>query len=475
MTAVAVQVRRGGGFLRSRLSRFWSGISAVSIKELRGRMRGRRAFGVLTIYLLLLGLFSFAIYVYLKQQAAQVGPVNVFPGIPRDFPGMPIPGTGQTLANGTALSAGIGHGIFGGLLFLETLLVLVLAPAFTTGAISLEREKQTLDLLVTTPLSTLGMVIGKLFSALSYVFLLIIASIPLASLVFVFGGVGPDDLVRAYAFLFALAFGMGAIGLFISALVRRTQTATVVTFVVVLLLSIGTAAGHQFWQVATKSTASNSVIVAAKGKAPEAVLWFNPFVADLDMICATAPDSYHLSCDYISGVTGRPYFGLPTTPTVPGVPQPGLPVPFDGGGVDDAGGVKEAPPGDALECPPNARCVAPDFAADGVVVGPPIAGDGAQQDVVSFGFPRDTFWPKSSIAFLLLGVALTLVSAQLVSPTRRLRLPRPHLPRRGNRMAVVASDNPPAEMPDGAAEAVPTETVTVTAVTTEAETTESEK
>ena len=44
--------------------------------------------------------------------------------------------------------------------------MLVLAPAFTTGAISLEREKQTLDLLVTTPLSTLGMVIGKLFSAL---------------------------------------------------------------------------------------------------------------------------------------------------------------------------------------------------------------------------------------------------------------------------------------------------------------------
>ena len=109
--------------------------------------------------------------------------------------------------------------------------MLVLAPAFTTGAISLEREKQTLDMLVTTPLSTLGMVIGKLFSALAYVFLLILASLPLASLVFVFGGVGPEDLIRAYAFLFALAFGMGAIGLFVSALVKRTQTATVVTFV----------------------------------------------------------------------------------------------------------------------------------------------------------------------------------------------------------------------------------------------------
>ena len=60
---------------------------------------------------------------------------------------------------------------------------------------------------------------------------------PADGLVFVFGGVGPEDLLRAYVLLFALAFGMGAIGLFISALVKRTQTATVLTFVVVLVLT----------------------------------------------------------------------------------------------------------------------------------------------------------------------------------------------------------------------------------------------
>ena len=447
MTAIATTFRRGGSSVGRRVGRFWSAISAVSIKELRGRMRGRRAFVVLTIYLLLLGAFSFAIYFYLKQQAAQIALTNISdPGIPRDFPGFPgfpggIPGQ-QTLANGTALSAGIGHGIFGGLLFLETLLVLVLAPAFTTGAISLEREKQTLDMLVTTPLSTLGMIIGKLFSALTYVFLLIVASIPLASLVFVFGGVGPEDLVRAYAFLFALAFGMGAIGLFISAIVRRTQTATVVTFVLVLLLSIGTAAAHQFWQVAPRSSTANTSVLSAssRGKAPEALLWLNPFVADLDMVCATAPDSYHQSCDYISSVTRKPYFGTP--------PQtnPGIVVPFD---VDFQ---LQAPAPVAIdrlknfvdgvaapECPPNAAC------AGGNVV--------AQQQV-SLGFPHDTFWPKSAAAFVVLGIALTLASAQLVSPTRRIRLPRfgrPTLRRReiGNQPEGTASDTAPAT---GAAE-----------------------
>ena len=116
----------------------------------------------------------------------------------------------------------------------------MLAPAFTTGAISLEREKQTIDLLVTTPLATLGMVIGKLGSALAYVFLLIFASLPMAAIVFVFGGVGPDDLLRAYVLLFCFAIGFGAIGLFISALVKRTQMATVLTYLTILALTAGT-------------------------------------------------------------------------------------------------------------------------------------------------------------------------------------------------------------------------------------------
>jgi ABC-type transport system involved in multi-copper enzyme maturation permease subunit len=406
MSALVTGVRRSGGWIGGRVGNFWSGISAVGIKELRGRMRGRRAFAVVTIYLALLSLLAFAVYYFMKQQALING-TNIndptFGGI-RD--GIPFPG-GQVTIGGTALSAAIGHAMFGTLLAVETLLVMVLAPAFTSGAISLEREKQTLDLLVTTPLSTLGMVIGKLISALSYVFLLIIASIPLASLVFVFGAVGPEDLVRGYLALFALAFGMGALGLFISALVKRTQTATVLTYVLVLVLSIGTVALHQFWIVAARRTQSSSLVITTRPfAAPEALLWLNPFVADADLICTTAPGADRL-CEYMSQVTGKPYFGSSTSNGTTDVLQPpGVVV----GGIGAGGGVAvgQFP----IACPPNAKCIPPDV----------------QTTVsnLSLGFPRDTFWPKSSAAFGALGIVLTLLSAQLVSPTRRLRLRRPH-------------------------------------------------
>jgi ABC-type transport system involved in multi-copper enzyme maturation permease subunit len=238
-------------------------------------MRGRRAFVVVTIYLALLSLLALPSTSISSKPPLPRARDDCRSGI---WPaGHSLSADGTVTSSGTALSAAIGHAMFGALLAVETLLIMVLAPAFTTGAISLEREKQTLDLLVTTPLSTLGMVVGKLISALSYVFLLIIASIPLASLVFVFGAVGPEDLVRGYIVLFAVAFGMGALGLFMSALTKRTQTATVLTYVLVLVLTVGTVALHQFWLVAARRPSTSSLVVTTRpAGTPEALLYLNP-------------------------------------------------------------------------------------------------------------------------------------------------------------------------------------------------------
>jgi ABC-type transport system involved in multi-copper enzyme maturation permease subunit len=381
-------------------------------------MRGRRAFVVLTIYLLLLSLFAFAIYQYVRQQAS-TGAALLPGGRELIDPGF-FPGETIVPTSGTALAANIGHAIFSGLLLVETILILVLAPAFTSGAISMEREKQTLDLLVATPLSTLGMVLGKLISALGYVFLLILASIPLASVVFAFGGVGPEDLVRGYALLFAVAFGMGAIGLFISALVGRTQTATVVTFVVVLALTIGTAAVHQFLVVATKPSPTEGFItVQARHKAPEALLWLNPIVADMDLVCTTVPSGYHETCTYLSQVTGKPYFG--SSPIGAGTCPPNARCMEPGVIVDDRidVGVPAPAPAGGLEVMPVGEGAA---GGDGFVGVPEEAV--AQATTLSLGFPRDTFWPRSAMAFVAVGVVLVLASTQLISPSRRLRLPR---------------------------------------------------
>jgi len=183
------------------------------IKELRGRMRGARAFVVLTVYLLLLSCFTSIIYY--AYTAATRGP-----------------GGGLTTAY-------LGKVIFASVILMEIFMVVFITPAFTAGAISGERERRTYELLRTTLLPARRLVFGKLASALTYIFLLILAAVPLESLAFVLGGVVVEELVLALVILLVTAFTFAAIGLFFSSIVRTTLVSTVLTYATALLTTIG--------------------------------------------------------------------------------------------------------------------------------------------------------------------------------------------------------------------------------------------
>ncbi len=359
-----------------------SGIVAIIVKELRGRMRGRRAFVVLTLYVLLLAVFG-----YMLQQIteAEAGSRTSFG------------------PNAQATSAEVGRGIFVGLLLAQTLMVAVLAPAATAGAISGEREHQTLDLLAVTPISSLAIVLGKLLSALAWVFVLVVASVPVTALVFVFGGVAPDDVLRGYAVLFATVIGLGSVGLFFSALTRRTGASTGLTFVATIALTIGS-----YYTFGFLSSTAEYGPTGLRKPAPEAILYLNPFVAQVDIACGTEDGGFGDSCRFMSAILAPTdgFFPPPGVSPVEPVPgggirntMPSIPFPQDGveRNVFGVGGPGE---GEANEA----------GIGEGFGVGQPVTD--------SF---RDRLWPKTVIGFLLLAAILTIASIQFVTPTRRWR------------------------------------------------------
>lgn len=175
----------------------------VTVKELRGRMRGRRAFAVLTLYLALLSGVIALVYLVYASGAN---------------------GVGSTAAR-TA-----GKGLFAAVLAVQVFLVVFIGPAFTAGAISGERERQTFDLLKTTLLSAESVVLGKLISALSYVFLLVLVSIPLQSIAFLLGGLSLTELLLSQLLILIAAVTYALYGLWCSATMRTTLAATVATF-----------------------------------------------------------------------------------------------------------------------------------------------------------------------------------------------------------------------------------------------------
>ncbi len=184
----------------------------VTVKELRSRMRGRRAFVVLTVHLLVMSGFITLVYsAFASSASGPFGPDS------RD----------------------VGKVIFSSVLGLQAMLVILVGPSFTAGAISGEKERQTYDLLRTTLLSAKSFVAGKLVSALSYVLLLIFAAIPLQSIAFLMGGVAVIELVLSQVIVLISAVTFALWGLYASSRMRTTLSASVVTFAGALFVTVG--------------------------------------------------------------------------------------------------------------------------------------------------------------------------------------------------------------------------------------------
>jgi hypothetical protein len=172
-------------------------------------MRGRRAFIVLTLYLIILSGLIWIIFISYSSFASQ--PFG--------------PNARQS-----------GKAVLGAVVLVQVFLVTLVGPAFTAASISGERERQTYDLLRTTLLSAHAVVGGKLFSALSYVFLLIVAAVPILSIALMLGGVSLIELGVSQLLIAVSAVAYALIGIFFSAVMRSTIAASVATFAVAITL-----------------------------------------------------------------------------------------------------------------------------------------------------------------------------------------------------------------------------------------------
>jgi ABC-type transport system involved in multi-copper enzyme maturation permease subunit len=203
----------------------------VALKELRGRMRGPRAFIVLTCYLVVVGGFTWLLY--LAGTAASYNTTGEVDG-------------------GT-----LGRALFGSVVAIELFLVTFITPAFTAGSVSGEHESQTYDLLRTTLLPERQFVFGKLFSALAYILLLLLAAIPLQSIAFLFGGVDLAEIVVSLVTLLSTAIFLGTIGIYYSATTRRTLRANILTYITVMAIILVTTGGVVVF-LTIAETASNT-------------------------------------------------------------------------------------------------------------------------------------------------------------------------------------------------------------------------
>ena len=121
---------------------------------------------------------------------------------------------------------------------LQFVMILLVAPGMTSGAIAGERERQTLDLVLVTHTGAFSIALGKLLESFGFIALVLFSGLPMLSVVLLFGGISLIQVLTVMLFMLVSALGALSVGLFASALFKRTAAATVVAYLAVFAIGI---------------------------------------------------------------------------------------------------------------------------------------------------------------------------------------------------------------------------------------------
>jgi ABC-type transport system involved in multi-copper enzyme maturation permease subunit len=126
------------------------------------------------------------------------------------------------------------------LVVLQVALIILVAPSLGAGLISTERETGGWDLLRMTPLSTRRIVTGKLFSAVWPVLLILLATLPGYAVMIAIQPEMESQVVRVMVCLGLTALFGILLSAAVGSLFRRTATATVTAYSLLLIVYAGT-------------------------------------------------------------------------------------------------------------------------------------------------------------------------------------------------------------------------------------------
>ncbi|HVC40907.1 MAG TPA: ABC transporter permease [Candidatus Saccharimonadales bacterium] len=185
----------------------WNPIIA---REARTRMRSKRTAFILFCWLAALGVVTILAYASAANQSASV-----------------------------AVLAHSGVTVFGALVAVIVALVLLLVPGLVAGSIAGERERQTLDLLLCTRVRPWRVVIGKLAASLAFMGFLLVASLPILSVVALLGGIAWGDILIVVGLGALTAVMIGSMSILFSAISKGPTGAIVCSYVAMFILLVG--------------------------------------------------------------------------------------------------------------------------------------------------------------------------------------------------------------------------------------------
>src|SRR5687767_10453 len=188
-----------------------SNILAIAGKELRGYFASPIAYIIIGFFALVFGYFFVASITMFMQMSLQMG----------------MPGQGQINVNSMAIRP---------LLQNVSVVALFVLPLITMRTYSEEKRSGTIELLLTSPLTDLQIVLGKFLGAVALYALMLVVTWIHMGILFIYGNPEWKPIIAGYLGLLLMGSSFISVGLLISSLTKNQIVAGMVTFAVLLLL-----------------------------------------------------------------------------------------------------------------------------------------------------------------------------------------------------------------------------------------------
>jgi ABC-type Na+ efflux pump permease subunit len=146
-------------------------------------------------------------------------------------------GLGTSAFPGYARLTHVAENFFESFLVLQFVTVLLVTPAYVGGAIAEEKERRTLDFLLTTPLADSEIVLSKLAARLGYLVWVLLTGLPILALLQLIGGIQPVLLWGGFAVTLTTMLLIGGIGIYFSTTSLKSGDAILKSYVTMAALA----------------------------------------------------------------------------------------------------------------------------------------------------------------------------------------------------------------------------------------------
>jgi ABC-2 type transport system permease protein len=188
-------------------------ILAIWQREVKSYFLSPIAYVVLTVFLFIAGFFFYTILTAWVQQTMMQAAYGQG-SQPVDVPGM------------------VSRSFFGTI----SVVLLFMIPMLTMGLFAEEKKRGTIELLLTTPVGNLQVMMGKYLASLTFLLIMYLASGITISALFIYGQPDWKPILAGYLGLILYGSALLAVGLFISTLTENQIVAGVITLGVILIL-----------------------------------------------------------------------------------------------------------------------------------------------------------------------------------------------------------------------------------------------